>query len=221
MEILVVDYKELKLEEETGRILSMLPDEDRERIGRFRMSADRIRGAVSAVLIRSVAAKAFPDQKISIVRTEHGKPYISGVEGFDFNISHSGDLIVYASGRRPLGVDVEMEKSIKPEKFRRFFSETEMEMLSCDPEPEKLFFRMWTIKEAFSKMIGIGISILEEEFQVDYTRKQVEYQGKRYAFETTGYKSHAISLCTEGEIGALKPLIVTRGEWDEILEGVS
>ena len=220
MEIIVVDYKALKLEEEKDLIISKLSEEDRERIGRFRMSADRIRGAVSAVLSRSMAAEAFPEREIVIGRTERGKPYLVGAEGFFFNISHSGNLIVYASSGKSIGVDVESEKSVQPEKFRRFFSPEEMKMLSSDPEPEKLFFRIWTVREAFTKMTGLGIAMLEQELPIDHAKKQVQYQGKSYSFETTEYQDHVISLCMEDHIGEMGLRIVTREEWDGMMERI-
>ena len=89
-----------------------------------------------------------------------GKPrLLAGQAELDFNISHSGDLLVCAvTSGFPVGVDIEREKPKRDvmRLARRFYSETEVEALeACPPaEQRNRFYDLWTLKEATVKSQG-------------------------------------------------------------------
>lgn len=217
MKVILVDWSELCLLGETERILSVLPSSDRERISRYRMEPDRIRGAVSAVLQRSMATEAFPGQKLRIRRTEKGKPFLEGKDGFEFSVSHSGDLVAYVSAAAPVGIDVEKVKEIKPERFFRFFSEEERKALEESSNPRELFFQIWTAREALSKLLGEGLSLLEEESIPEPSIGRIVCRGKEYCYSSQRYREHWISLCGEEDSGSMELCPLSREEWETLL----
>ena len=91
----------------------------------------------------------------------HGKPELSGKHAgkIHFNLSHSGDqLALIFSVDSPVGIDIE---KIHPVKKRariaeRFFHPEETRLLreASSTDSEILFFRYWTMKEAFVKALG-------------------------------------------------------------------
>nr|MCR5746144.1 4'-phosphopantetheinyl transferase superfamily protein [Lachnospiraceae bacterium] len=181
--VYIADYIKLGLNDTWENLFEHLPYDDRERIGRFKIEADRIRGTVGTLLIRSMAERVFPDEEIVIGRTEMGKPYLYGKEGYEFSLSHSGDMIVLAVGRLPVGVDVEIVKEKDWRMFHRFLSKEEMKMIEGDKDPEIRFFEVWTVREAFSKEEGQGLRILDDVFKVDYDRKKISYKDKILNFD--------------------------------------
>ena len=200
IKLYIADHVSLGLEERWKVLFENLPEKDRERIGRFRFDADRIRGTLGTVMIRHFAGEAFPGEEIRIERTELGKPFLYGREGFEFSLSHSGDIVVLAVSGKPVGADVETVKGRDWKMFGRFLSEAEMKMIGDAENPEEKFFEVWTVREAFSKEEGQGLSILDESFSVDYERNRIRYKGKTLYFNT---KSHAardtlykISVCS-------------------------
>ena len=200
IKLYIADHVSLGMAERWKDLFEDLPPKDRERIGRFRFDADRIRGTLGTAMIRHFAGEAFPDEEVRIDRTEHGKPFLYGHEGFEFSLSHSGDMVVLAVSGKAVGADVETVKGRDWKMFGRFLSEAEMKMIGDAENPEEKFFEVWTVREAFSKEEGQGLSILDESFSVDYERNRIRYKGKTLYFNT---KSHAardtlykISVCS-------------------------
>jgi 4'-phosphopantetheinyl transferase len=104
----------------------------------------------------------------------HGKPALatdSAERSLSFNLSHSGDIAVFAFGwNRNIGVDVEKFRQIEHEEVaRRYFSAQEIRSLTSLPPENRPagFFSCWTRKEAYVKAVGGGLGIPLESFDVN------------------------------------------------------
>lgn len=91
----------------------------------------------------------------------HGKPCISGLAG-DFNLAHTGGLALIAAGRNAcLGVDLELERSLRLSQPRRLILETAAERLAPDwalpPVGNTRTLQAWARLEAAAKATGRGI----------------------------------------------------------------
>lgn len=102
----------------------------------------------------------------SFTRSERGKPRLSDdapMQELSFNLSHSGDWVAIGiTVNHPIGVDVQRREPNKPvlELAQRFFTESEAQELAQLPEErqQKHFYRLWTLKEAYLKARGQGVS---------------------------------------------------------------
>ena len=90
--------------------------------------------------------------KSKIITNEHRKPYLEDNEIY-FNISHSGKYTVIVVGDSEIGVDIQ-KMSYKPKVVKRFYNQKEKELATSELE----FTKIWTIKEAYVKKLGIGLS---------------------------------------------------------------
>ncbi len=89
----------------------------------------------------------------------HGKPYIEGRPNLHFNISHSGNYVVCAIAPDSVGIDIQLHKDIDFEKVRKkAFRPEEIQEMEKSQDPKSYFFNRWTLKEAWLKWKGIGIS---------------------------------------------------------------
>ena len=92
---------------------------------------------------------------------QNGKPYFQDYP-FYFNLSHSGEYVFCAISDREVGVDIQQFRPVDEVRLtRRFFSDEEQKILErCldREERRKLFYRLWTRKEAYGKLTGEGIS---------------------------------------------------------------
>jgi 4'-phosphopantetheinyl transferase len=103
----------------------------------------------------------------------YGKPVLQGNnEKPQFNLSHSrGAITLAVSGDRPVGIDVE-ERQRKVEFLglaQRYFTAEEarhLEMLSETARGDA-FFAIWTLKEAYVKGIGRGLTFPLDAFCFD------------------------------------------------------
>ena len=116
---------------------------------------------------------------VEILRTEKGKPYVAGESVVSISVSHSGVYFVCAVADCPIGVDVQERRKANAESIsRRYFSEKEQAYVK--DVGEKGFFTIWTRKEAYSKLTGLGLeelmrgtAVLERE-DVDFFDFQLE-----------------------------------------------
>ena len=109
-------------------------------------------------------ADAFPPER-SV--TPEGKPFFPAHPEFHYSISHSGEWAVCAVGAVPLGVDIQVERPVRPAVFRAL-SAAEQAELDGLAERERLsaFLDVWCLKEAYSKAIGLGLQARFRDFSV-------------------------------------------------------
>ncbi|MDI1278601.1 4'-phosphopantetheinyl transferase superfamily protein [Methylobacter sp.] len=106
-------------------------------------------------------------KNIRFAEKDFGKPYISadGKElNVKFNSSHSGDKMIAAVGLHDrIGVDIEEwnEKADCGWVVSRCFTEVVRCFWNGLPEDRKdaFFYRRWTRKERFVKVVGVGIGL--------------------------------------------------------------
>lgn len=110
---------------------------------------------------------------ISFGTGEHGKPYLLNKDTFPihFNLSHSGDYAAFAfSSSGPVGIDIEkVRPKLRMEPLvRRFFHPEEYTVFSgLDEKAQREFlFRKWTVREAFLKGLGTGLTLDPRSFCV-------------------------------------------------------
>lgn len=120
---------------------------------------------------------------MEILRTDKGKPYVkskkdiweSSAEKQEIHISvtHSGVYFACAVADCPVGVDLQERRRANVEGIsRRYFSEREQEYVKTFGE--KGFFTIWTRKEAYSKLTGLGLEELMKGTEV-LDRKDVDF----------------------------------------------
>ena len=115
--------------------------------------------------------------EIEIETSEKGKPYLKGHEDIHFSISHTGQYAGIAIGDRPVGFDAECaghDDGSSDEKYKgiakRFFSKDETELLEGSDDDPRLFRRIWSMKESYLKLTGLGFSKTLDSFSVSFDK---------------------------------------------------
>ena len=117
-----------------------------------------------------------------------------------FHLSHCRGLAVCGISAFPLGVDCESIRSLREGVLRRSFASEEVLAVMESPQPDETFFRFWTLKEAFVKALGVGISYplhtavfaLDGE---DVTRHPQGWQFRQFRPDS----GHVVSCCGASE----------------------
>ena len=142
-----------------------LSSEELQRASRFHRDELRARFISSRVLLRSVLGRCLniAPSAVNIGLEDRGKPHLNHHTQIQFNLAHSGDLMLLAvTNGMKIGVDVERVRPLNDAKAiaRRFFSTNESNWLQrcSDQELDQAFFQLWTRKEAVLKATGEGIS---------------------------------------------------------------
>ncbi|EMC48343.1 putative phosphopantetheinyl transferase [Streptococcus mutans SA38] len=151
-------------------LLELIEEEDRKQILRYQFWQDRQRSLLGHLLSRYAIVQeyALTNKEIQIRRHAYGKPYIKDYSQIHYNISHSGEWVVVAIGKSPIGIDVENRREDWDLIGERVFSESE-KYWSQNSYKRKAI--LWTIKEAYVKYLGIGLSKSLNSFSIDIKRK--------------------------------------------------
>ncbi len=161
-----------------------------ERVGEILLIKDREKRAESlaGLYLLSIMTDLSPVD-LKLTRQSLGKPMLSGVNGVDFNISHSDGFVVCAVDLIPIGIDVERVREIKnrDKLAERYFDCREAEAAKTS---DLTFLRLWTRKEAALKLYGDGLTKdLKDISSVEPTLFFEEREIKR------GNEKYIISIC--------------------------
>lgn len=91
--------------------------------------------------------------EIRFQKNRFGKPFAENLS-VNFNISHSGDMVICAVSDKKIGIDIEKIRPYNPKAAEKFATEKELEYIRSN---ENGFFEIWTLKEAFFKCTGTGL----------------------------------------------------------------
>lgn len=153
---------------------------ERERAQKF------VRGKESHIASRWLQRKVLAryagvaPEAVEFLRTDKGKPYLPQSD-IHFSLSHSGHWALLAVGKTGLiGLDIEAvntardligiaESYYHPHEFAR------VQTLSGVAQSD-YFYRLWTLKEAFFKATGTGISAGLEKISFDLADDDISVQ---------------------------------------------
>jgi 4'-phosphopantetheinyl transferase len=143
----------------------------KNRIYRFRDFEDKKRMLIGEVLLQYMVYEETGSSSHiceHIVIDSLGKPHIRE-DSFYLNIAHSGKWIVGVKHHLPVGIDIELKKKIGSVSFvKEYFAYDEyMEVISAPVNlMDNVFYKLWTMKESYTKLIGKGLLIPLQSFIV-------------------------------------------------------
>ncbi|UPR03898.1 4'-phosphopantetheinyl transferase [Chloropicon primus] len=151
-----------------------LCEEDWEVVESTKDERTKVQRLVSRALRRWVLAQyeGVEGKELAFGKDDKGKPYLRGSRtGVEFNVTHTPSVASVCVGRdRAVGVDAETTsrrtKGGVERIAKRWFSQRELSKLEDMDSPGgtsevprmRRFYRLWTLKEAFLKATGLGIS---------------------------------------------------------------
>ncbi|MBV9911553.1 MAG: 4'-phosphopantetheinyl transferase superfamily protein [Sinobacteraceae bacterium] len=149
---------------------TLLSRSEAAREATFHRGEDRHRYLLTRAAIRCILSEYAPiaPAKWTFVTDEHGRPWLTDVpeaaRRVSFNISHTDGIILIAiTADAALGVDVEWHdtRTDRMALAERYFAPAEAASLRRLPAERQLaaFFDLWTLKEAYIKARGSGLSI--------------------------------------------------------------
>jgi 4'-phosphopantetheinyl transferase len=151
---------------------SWLSAEETERMARFMFERHRHQYLVTRALLRSTLSQYAPwvaPHQWVFASNAWGKPAIvAPAVPIAFNLSHTEGLVVLAlTLENSVGIDVEPRHRVVDLSLAdHFFSADEVRYLSSVPAADQasVFISLWTLKEAYIKARGQGLSIPLDSF---------------------------------------------------------
>lgn len=200
IKVYLADCRDLQNTEIYKKYYSDMPQNRKERTNRFRRSDDR-RLSVGAWALLDTALGDKSKEKLLF--EENGKPYFENCP-YRFNLSHSGDYAMCAVSDGDIGCDVEKVKDINMNIARRFFFKEEidlLESLESGTQQTEMFFRLWTLKESFMKVTGLGFKLGLSDFCIYFEngvpKVRQDVDGRTYFFKEYNInKKYAAAVCS-------------------------
>lgn len=149
------------------RFLANYPKSYQDKILKYRRWQDAQLSLLGRVLLFNKINQigAFFEEK-DIKYTSYNKPYFENAD-INFNISHSGNIVVCALTKiNVLGVDIEEKKDIHINDFKDLMKPKEWNVIFNSKDKTETFYQYWTKKEAILKASGLGLSIPLNTFDV-------------------------------------------------------
>lgn len=154
-------------------IFPNLSQSEEQRMNDFYFDKDRYLFGTARYVLRSICSNLVNTKAddIQIDFLEYGKPFFPKFNHLQFNISHSGNIILLGFGiNYPLGVDVEIySNTIDHLKLSKsVFSKKEVNDLHKleDTVLVEGFYNCWTKKESYIKARGLGLHLALDGFSV-------------------------------------------------------
>lgn len=162
--------------QDEARWCELLDDGERKRHARFLPAEVRRTFAYSHAMLREILGEILTVEPSSLEFDEgpHGRPSLPSAPWLSFNLSHTQGAAAVAVCREGcVGVDVEAVdvRRANTNVARRFFAPTEAETVVVLPPGEtraQRFFEFWTLKEAFLKARGTGLSTPLSHFAFEF-----------------------------------------------------
>jgi 4'-phosphopantetheinyl transferase len=216
-----------------ARYLPLLDEEEAARFRRFHFNADRMHYLAAHALLRLTLSRYAPraPQAWRFTKGPFGKPDIDpslNTPLLRFNLSHTKDLVacVVASGQA-CGIDVE---HVRPMNDMRgvadtVFADAELAALDATPGETQLerFFSFWTLKEAYIKATGQGMSapLKAIAFTLDGNDIAVDIEAAiadapaQWTFCTLRPSPQHLSAIAVQRNGARQSVVWHRFDWDQ------
>jgi 4'-phosphopantetheinyl transferase len=157
-----------------ARYSAMMSADEHVRHDRFVFDKDRHQFLVTRGMIRTLIGRYLDVDPAGCAfeADPYGRPALVHPPGagLAFNISHTTGLVACVFARdAEIGVDVEdASRPVEPGLARRFFSPDEADALEGVAEQARpaRFYEYWTLKEAYVKARGMGLSLPLDGFSM-------------------------------------------------------
>ena len=194
------------------KILNM---EERQQALAFRFQRDRDLYMAAHLFLRRVLSRyaPIPPDGWQFSRNAYGKPAIanSAYGWLQFNLSHTHGLVACAVARDcAVGVDVEGIRNLSdlPGLCQYAFAPVEMaDVLNAPSQQEQTerFFSYWTLKEAYIKARGLGLSLPLQQFAFQCTtghwqlhcEPTLQAGGEHWQSDTIRIGAHCLAYCVQ------------------------
>lgn len=159
-------------------LFASLYEQRQEKVASLRFEKTKYISLMAGLLMQTILAAdlGIEAKELELSFNENGKPYLKEYPEYFFNLSHSGEYVVFACSDCPLGVDIEKikgeRKTVSNERVARrcFCAKEQAYIQNGNPDDfavAERFYRIWTMKESYLKCKGCGISVPLNSFCVD------------------------------------------------------
>ncbi len=187
-----------------------MSEPERSRYHRYVFEKDRSTFLLGRGLLRYLVGhySGQSPQQVVFSKGRYGRLFLDHAPGLSFNLSHSHEVVCIAISRSfQVGIDIEFSDPFRAQLdiADQYFTMEECSMIrsSAPDERHLAFFRLWTLKEAYIKCIGKGLSIPLNSFQFRFSDEGIQIDFIRHATDAVlhwDWRFHSLR-CRDYSVG--------------------
>ena len=177
--------------------MDLLPDERKQKVFRYYRETDKVLSAVTYLLFRKGIAEEYGiSDELYWDSGRYGKPYLPDNPGSFFSISHCDCCAVCVVSDSEVGVDVQDDRGISADLAEMMCSKSELSLINDSIGKEPIIRRIWTLKEAYLKYLGVGLD--HDLKKLDFSDVEAERFRKYDSCFTYAEKGkYSLAVCGE------------------------
>ena len=182
--------------EDINNFYDKIPKLKKDKISKFKNYESKVRSIIGEMNLKELLAKKnIYYNSLDYYINKYGKQYLKNDKIF-FNISHSFDYVITAISNNEIGIDIEKVRQTPIKIINQFATEKEKEyILSSNKNIEERIFKIYTLKEAYFKMLGTNLNnILEVEFIIENDKIYCNDKNVKVGF-INDIKGYIIAYC--------------------------
>ena len=196
MTLYVVDCTPWLADQAVEDALPYLDDKRRSRMRRLRVPLKRAQCVAAGLLLTKMLGKNGTAPLLTY--GENGKPYLADNPDTYFSITHSDKWVFLAVADCEIGIDAQMPRKVCPRLAARSTSPEELAWVKENTEPN--FTRLWTMKEAYLKYTGTGLSVPIREVTISVPPTDGYDEQNRCCWVLLEHDGMPLSVCAKKAI---------------------
>lgn len=220
MNLYAININEAIDEELVQLLLTKIDSKKRRRLEKFVFRKDLLRSLYADLILRKKIIEDFDIRNDEIIFTNNkfGKPRCVNLPDFHYNLSHSGDWVICAIDKSPVGIDIEKISTVDLNISKSFFSNKEHEDLMLSNDPFDYFFTLWSLKESYIKFIGKGLSHPLDSFTMHLKENRIKIESEERILNEIFFKQYNIeegyklAACGEKDNFPKNPIFLSLGD---------
>lgn len=205
--ILYADVQPLNDDKIFQHFYNNVSEERQNKINSFRFRKDKNLSLGASVLLDEGLKKYYGlrEKNMTYGSRKNKKPYFINAPEIFFNVTHSETMaaVVFSGGE--IGIDIEKINGADLKIAKRFFAEEEYNHILSAENQSKEFYRLWTLKESFMKVTGLGLQLPLNQFCIKFNENKIYadcdvIKDKLYFYENNSVDGYCLSVCSGSEI---------------------
>ena len=188
--VYVADVNALNDEKVFNYFYNLMSSDRQNKIDAYSLRKDKNLSLGAGILLKVALSKIGLNlNEQTIEYRQNQKPYLLNSSIY-FNISHSQDKVMCVLADSEVGCDIEKIEDVNISVAKRYFNKQEYEIIKNQKqqvEKKFMFFRLWTLKESFLKITGLGGKLALDSFCFFFKEEAPEVlqnvNNKKYFFK--------------------------------------
>ena len=185
-------------DESFNNLLTNVKQYRRDKISSLTLKSSKFLSLAVELLIKKACLDFDIDyETMEICFNENVKPFFKDSKYF-FNTAHSGKYAICVISDKEVGIDIEEIKELKEKVVERCFTKKEQKYIELSPNKEDMFYRLWTLKESYTKCIGKGLNVPFNSLELSGEDKDIFLNDdKNYQFYEAKHDNYRIAWCVK------------------------